>query len=83
MKYALYFNANSKYDKKADEIIIMYRKRSVGLIEWIKKRPQEQRIIIDISNYDGNILEDIDIFKALLLAKRDAWLKWGKNGFFK
>ena len=65
MKYALYFNANSKYDKKADEIIIMYRKRSVGLIEWIKKRPEEQRIIIDISNYDGNILDDIDIFKAV------------------
>lgn len=82
MKYAIYFKPNSRYDIEADEILIVYRKRSIGLINWVQKRPENQRIIVDITilNYDFN--DDMDIFTEAAAAHPNIAFKISTNNNF-
>jgi len=66
MKYCLRYYSLSQYKNTADELMIIYDKNNIKLIDFAKERPAEQRLIVfvqkDITEeYD---IDDIDIFAA-------------------
>ena len=66
MKYCLHYYSLSQYKDTADELIIIYDKNNIKLIDFAKERPEEQRLVVfvqtDITEeHDAN---DIDIFAA-------------------
>ena len=66
MKYCLHYYSLSQYKNTADELMIMYDRNNIRLIDFAKERPQEQRLIVHVyvditEEHDAN---DIDIFAA-------------------
>lgn len=61
MKYSMYYYRKSFYKNKIDELIIIYKEKSIHLIDFMETRPQEQRVVLDITALE-NPEECIDIF---------------------
>lgn len=66
MKYCLRYYSLSQYKDTADELMIIYDRNNIKLIDFAKERPEEQRLVVfvqtDITEeHDAN---DINIFAA-------------------
>ena len=87
MKYAIRYYEGCRALKDADEIIIKYTKKTSKLLDYIKEDIKEnQRLIIDITLYEGNFIEDgnlsiIDVaktlhsFLAILTSNKDEYIE--------
>lgn len=87
MKYAIRYYEDCRALKDADEIIIKYTKKTSKLLDYIKEDIKEnQRLIIDITLYEGNFIEDgnlsiIDVaktlhpFLAILTSNKDEYIE--------
>lgn len=87
MKYAIRYYEGCRALNDADEIIIKYTKKTSKLLDYIKEDIKEnQRLIIDITLYEGNFIEDgnlpiIDVAKtlhpslAILTSNKDEYIE--------
>lgn len=53
MKYAIRYYSDTEALKNADEIILRFNEPHEKLAEYLKEYKQEQRIIVDVSDYSG------------------------------
>lgn len=63
MKYSIKFYKGCRTLERADEIIIKYDKKSAGLLDFVQKWNEDQRIIVDITELE-DIESNLDIFAA-------------------
>jgi hypothetical protein len=66
MKYCLHYYSLSQYKDTADELMIIYDRNNIKLIDFAKERPENQRLVVAVQTditeeHDAN---DIDIFAA-------------------
>lgn len=52
MKYSTRYYVGNPLNREADEIIIKYTKKSTGLLDFVQKYAEEQRIVIDITTIE-------------------------------
>lgn len=67
MKYAINFHRGFRYINDIDEIILQYNKKNFNIVEYLKDKKQEQRIILDVTQ-----IEDITAhLNTFILAQRE------------
>ena len=58
MKYSMYYYYGSRHKDKIDEISIIYREKSLRLIDFAKERPEQQRLVLDITQLSNEVIEE-------------------------
>lgn len=67
MKYAINFHRSFRYMNEVDEIILHYDDKNYNIIEFLKDKKQEQRIVLDVTE-----IEDIkDYIKIFSIAQKE------------
>lgn len=49
MKYAAHYHTSFRYMQEIDELIIKFNDRNFNIIPFVEEKPQEQRIIVDVT----------------------------------
>lgn len=64
MKYCVNYYRRFRYKNQIDEIILRYKDRQIGLIDFLKKKAQPHQRIIISPEYDVSISKNLDIIEA-------------------
>lgn len=64
MKYCMRYNNRSRYLNTFDEVILRYEHKNSTIIDHVQNYKQEQRVILDVQNFEGDILDCKDILIA-------------------
>ena len=64
MKYCVRYNRDFRYLKEVDEVIIEYKNKDGELIRFMETIPEQQRIIVKITDKKLDINENISILAA-------------------
>ena len=54
----MYYYYGSRHKDKIDEISIIYREKSLRLIDFAKERPEQQRLVLDITQLSNEVIEE-------------------------
>ena len=64
MKYCARYDRDFRYLKEVDEVIIEYKNKDGELIRFMETIPEQQRIIVKITDKKLDVNENISIFSA-------------------
>lgn len=64
MKYCMRYNNRSRYLNTFDEVILKYEHKTSVIIEHVQNYKQEQRVILNLQDFEGDILDCKDILLA-------------------
>lgn len=72
MKYCVEYYDKFRYNDVVDEVIYRYNDYKVRLVDEIKKRnwKEDQRIIIDIRNFDMDVISTEDIMAVIQMCQK-------------